>query len=68
MTHLSEGMEYSIDGDIIDRRDRIIRKLKSTIDNMNKKANSEEKIRNRNAAVNDAWERYQTVLRLAKNG
>lgn len=65
--YLSEGMRYSIDGDIIDERDKLLSKARREALSYKQQAQKEEKLREQHPALQDAWEKYQTILRLVEN-
>lgn len=62
---LEDGMSYTMDGDIVDDRNRLIQSLRKEIIRSKAKEYSEEAIRDNNPAVKDAWEVYQVLLKLA---
>lgn len=66
--YLDEGLEYTMDGDVVDKRNRMIRKLKSQLTVFRRREKRELKLREDNVAVQDAWDKYQTVLTLARKG
>lgn len=63
---LEEGMEYTIDGDVVDSRNRIIQELKSQLANYRKRDYNDAQIRENNPAVQDAFDKYQTLLFLMR--
>jgi len=63
---LADGMEYDADGDVIDKRDNKIHSLKLELLEYKMKASSEAGLRKENPALNDAWVKYQTVLKLVE--
>jgi len=64
---LADGMEYDVDGDVIDKRDNKIHSLKLELLEYKMKASSEAALRKENPALEDAWEKYQTVLKLVEH-
>lgn len=64
--YLEDGLSFDADGDIVDKRDQIIRQLRSQIHQFQKLAIDDEVLQKENPAVKDAWEKYQTVLKLAR--
>lgn len=63
---LNEGEYYNIDGDVIDERNAIILRLKNELYTYREKEARDNKIREDNPAVQDAWVKYLTVLTLAR--
>jgi len=66
MTFLHDGMEYNIDGDVVDSRNRVIQDLKTTVAGFRKRDYAEVQLRNKSPALQDAWDKYQTLLALTK--
>lgn len=64
--YLNEGEYFNSDGDLLDRRNQLIRKLHDELRDIYKKDDAEHDIREMNPAVKDAWDQYQTILRLVK--
>ena len=64
----SEWFEYSPDGDKVDRRDKIIRKLQCKIGEMEQKERNEYLLRQSHPGLQEAWEKYQTLLLLINQG
>ena len=64
--YLEEGQYYGIDGDIIDERTKTIARLRLQLSTYRKRESAEDKLRQSNSAVNDAWNQYRTLLTLAK--
>ena len=65
--YMDEGMEYSMDGDVIDSRNRIIQELKSQVATYRAKEYYENKARRDSPALQDAWDKYQTILELTRD-
>ena len=63
---LEDGMSFNIDGDIIDDRNQLIQSLRREIMESKIAEYHEEDIRDNNPAVQDAWEAYQVLLKLAR--
>jgi len=63
---LEEGMEYTIDGDVVDSRNRIIRKLKGQIATFRMRDSLDQQARENSPALQDAWDKYQTLLTLTR--
>jgi len=63
---LADGMEYDVDGDIIDKRDNKIHSLKLELLEYKMKSSGQAKLRDENPALLDAWDKYQTILRLVE--
>lgn len=64
--YLEDGMSYSVDGDIVDTRDELIRHLRSQIATYEQIAIDDEVLQKENPTVKDAWDKYQTVVKLAR--
>lgn len=68
MTYDSDQFfEYDFDGDRIDKRERIIRKLERKVKDFERRENHETYLRKKNPALQDAWEKYQSILRLVEH-
>jgi len=65
--YLPEGMEYNADGDVVDSRDQIIRRLRIQLSDVQGKELFTERLRTNNPALQDAWDKYQTVLKLVEH-
>ena len=63
--YIEEGEEYSMDGDVIDNRNRIIKHLRAEIKAIYGREDAEYEVRDKNPAVMAAWEQYQIVLKLS---
>lgn len=65
-----ENGEYSISGGALNQIGDKIRKLEKQIDDMKDEALMDEleelRLRDRNPALKDAWDKYQTVLGLTR--
>ena len=65
-----EDTDYTIPGEILNKISKMILALEQAItdqeDALLKKELNELRIRDRNPAVKDAWDQYQTVLKLAR--
>ncbi len=60
-------MEYNIDGDLIDTRNSQIFELKQEIMRIKILNTEEEILRKNNVTLMDAWEKYQTLLKLIED-
>ena len=63
---LEDGMSFDIDGDIVDDRNQLIQSLRREIMESKIAEYQEENIRDTNPAVQDAWEAYRVLLKLAR--
>ncbi len=63
---LADGMEYDVDGDVVDKRDNKIHSLKLELLEYKMKASGEAKLRETSPPLKDAWDKYQSVLRLVE--
>jgi len=64
---LEEGFMYSIDGDLIDKRTDLLRSAKRKNKAYKQQEIKERKLREEYPALQDAWEKYQIILRTVEN-
>jgi len=64
MGYLEEGMEYNADGDIVDKRSSLLDAARAEVRKRHAQARHEEKLREKYPAVKEAWNQYQTVIKL----
>jgi hypothetical protein len=62
----NEYQEYTPDGDLVDGRNYVIKQLKSQLADYQKRDKVELKMREESIALQDAWNKYQTLLTLTQ--
>jgi len=59
--------EYSADGDKVDKRNRIISELRRQLGGVTTEEHRIRTLRDENPALQDAWDKYQSVLKLVEH-
>jgi len=62
--YLEPGQYHNMDGDIVDGRTDMIKELRREVVGYRLKEKREKELRLRNLALQEAYDKYQTILRL----
>jgi len=62
--YLEDGEYHNMDGDVIDGRNDMIKALRREVVGYRLRAKREKELRLRNIALKEAYDKYQTILRL----
>jgi len=65
--YLEPGQYHNMDGDIVDGRTDMIKELRREVVGYRLKEKREKELRLRNLALQEAYDKYQTILRLVDN-
>ena len=64
--YLEAGKYHNMDGDVVDGRSDMIKELRREVVGYRLKERREKELRLRNVALQEAYDKYQTILRLVE--
>lgn len=72
--YLSYGLSYDVDGNLVDKRDELLTEAQVALAKAKERhieklqrERYERELRIKHPSLNDAWEKYQSILRLVED-